>query len=454
MKKILFIIMTTCFIAALFSCTGKSQKQQLSASDSLIIENIFPLQTQHCHASTIVELPDKDLLVAWFQGSGERTAEDVVIKGSRFSTKTGKWSEPFIMADAEGFADINPVLFIDNKSRLWLVWYTVMAYQWESSLLKYRISTDYMKAGGAPVWNWQDVIIVKADGSTPDGINRNDPFVTSLQRKYDDYYKSLVSAGQIVPDGKGNVTREMWDRALERYFNIAKGTTFMSDGIDINEKGEKIRTRVGYPLMRRIGWQTKNKPLQFGDNILLPLYSDGFDFSLIAISENNGESWTFSEPIVGAGCIQAALAFYKDSSIVAYMRDNGPAPHRLMKSNSKDFGKTWSTVEDSEIPNPGSGADMIKLKSGNWALVSNDLDNGRYRLTVMLSDDEGKTWKKSKRIINGMPGSQTRAHYPAIIQDSDGMIHVSFTNQVPADNGKSNIKNIAHAIFSEKWLME
>jgi predicted neuraminidase len=454
MKKLLFFSATIACLIAMSSCSGNSGKQQFISADSVIIENIFPLQAQHCHASTIVELPNRDLLVAWFQGSGERTAEDVVIKGSRFRRKTGKWSEPFIMADATGFADINPVLFIDNKSRLWLVWYTVLAYQWESSLLKYRISSNYMNEEGAPEWDWQDVIIVKADGSTPDGIASNDPFVTNLRRKYDEYYKSLVATGQIIPGGKGNVTQEMWDRGMERYFNIAKGTSFMSDGFDINEKGEKIRTRVGYPLMRRIGWQTKNKPLQIGNKILLPLYSDGFDFSLIAISDNCGDTWSFSEPIVGAGSIQPSLVLCRDSSIVSYMRDNGPQPHRLMMSRSSDFGKTWSTVEDTQIPNPGSGADMVRLKSGNWALVSNDLDNGRYRLSVMLSDDEGKSWKYSKQIINGLPGSQTRAHYPAIIQDSEGLIHVSFTNQVPAQEGKSNLKNIAHAVFSEKWLMQ
>jgi predicted neuraminidase len=454
MKKAIFYLLFSFILVFLFSCNSSTKMLSGSRADSIMIENIFPYQTQHCHASTIVELPNSDLLAAWFQGSGERTAEDVVIKGSRFSRKTGKWSEPFIMADAPGFADINPVLFIDNKSRLWLVWYTVIAYQWESSLLKYRISTDYLKSDGAPLWDWQDVLIVKADGSTPDGIGKNDSFVLNLRKKYDDYYKSLVATGQIEPEGQGKITQEMWDRALERYFDIAKGTSFMRDGIDLNEKGERIRTRVGYPLMRRIGWQTKNKPLQYGNKILLPLYSDGFDFSLIAISDDSGESWTFSEPIVGAGCIQAALAFCNDSTIVAYMRDNGPPPQRLMQSRSKDFGRSWSIVEDTEIANPGSGADMVKLKSGNWALVSNDLENGRYRLTVMLSTDEGKTWKYSKQIVNGLPGSQTRAHYPAIIQDSQGLIHVSFTNQVPTDDGKSNVKNIAHAVFTEKWLLE
>jgi predicted neuraminidase len=136
-KKLLRLLIL--LIAILPGCshlTKENKNQALLHADSLIIENIFPLQMQHCHGSSIVELPNKDLLVAWFQGSGERTADDVAIKGSRYNHKTHRWSEPFLMADVPDFPDINPVLFIDGKSRLWLVWYTVMAYQWQSSLLK------------------------------------------------------------------------------------------------------------------------------------------------------------------------------------------------------------------------------------------------------------------------------------------------------------------------------
>src|SRR5665648_118663 len=67
-------------IGTLSGCsTGNNQMNDSSPiSDSLILESVFPLQEQHCHGSSIVELPNKDLLVAWFQGSGERTADDVV----------------------------------------------------------------------------------------------------------------------------------------------------------------------------------------------------------------------------------------------------------------------------------------------------------------------------------------------------------------------------------------
>jgi len=436
---------------------SRNQENNITVSenkDSLIIENIFPLQSQHCHGSSVVELPNKDLIVAWFQGSGERTADDVAIKGARYNHITAQWSEPFILADVPDFPDINPVLFIDSKSRLWLVWYTVMAYQWESSLLKYRISENYMQDSGAPEWRWQDMIHIKPDGSSPDGIGRNDTFVKTLNRKYDEYYQYLVSAGYIENDGDGVSTKERWEIARAHYLDIARGTNLISNGTDIDEKGEKIRTQLGYPLMRRIGWQSRNKPLLTGNRLLLPLYSDGFDFSLIAITDNWGETWQFSEPIVGAGPVQPTLAMRMDSSIVAFMRDNGPPPQRLMKSVSMDRGKTWSIVEDSDIPNPGTAADIVVLKSGNWVIVHNDVEEGRHRLSVWLSQDEGKSWPYRKILINGTPGSEVRGHYPAIIQGSDGTIHISFTNQVAGPEGQPAVKNIVHAALSENWLLK
>jgi len=46
-------------------------------------ELVFPVQAEHAHGSTLVELPNGDLLVGWFQGSGERWADDVRILGAR-----------------------------------------------------------------------------------------------------------------------------------------------------------------------------------------------------------------------------------------------------------------------------------------------------------------------------------------------------------------------------------
>jgi predicted neuraminidase len=55
----------------------------------LTSELVFPLEHWHNHASMIVEAPNGDLLVDWFHGSGERTADDVVVRGARLK----KWAK-------------------------------------------------------------------------------------------------------------------------------------------------------------------------------------------------------------------------------------------------------------------------------------------------------------------------------------------------------------------------
>ncbi|HSH16529.1 MAG TPA: exo-alpha-sialidase, partial [Verrucomicrobiae bacterium] len=52
---------------------------------------IFPAQEQHVHSSSLVELPNGDLLAVWFHGSGERTADDVVIQGARLRSGAIAW---------------------------------------------------------------------------------------------------------------------------------------------------------------------------------------------------------------------------------------------------------------------------------------------------------------------------------------------------------------------------
>ena len=99
-------------------------------------QNIFPMQSRHVHSSSIVELPNGDLLSCWFQGSGERKANDVKIMGSRLKKGTKKWEEPFMMSDTPGFPDCNPVLFLNQRNELFLFWLVIKSNRWEESILK------------------------------------------------------------------------------------------------------------------------------------------------------------------------------------------------------------------------------------------------------------------------------------------------------------------------------
>jgi len=120
-------------------------------------ELIFPSQGKHVHSSSIVELPGGDLMACWYHGSGERSANDVVIQGARLRKGAHQWSPVFVMADTPHLPDCNPVMFVDAQGRLWLFWVVPLANRWEYSVLKYRRAESYLE-DGRPKWSWQDSI--------------------------------------------------------------------------------------------------------------------------------------------------------------------------------------------------------------------------------------------------------------------------------------------------------
>ena len=67
------------------------------------------LPTPSCHASTLAEMPNGDLLCAWFGGTHENNP-DVAIWLARYSE--AQWSEPELVAKVEESAHWNPVLFV------------------------------------------------------------------------------------------------------------------------------------------------------------------------------------------------------------------------------------------------------------------------------------------------------------------------------------------------------
>src|SRR4029079_4320836 len=158
-------------------------------------------------------------------------------------------------------------------------------------------------------------------------------------------------------------------------------------------------------LSRRLGWMTRAHPFVLeGKRLIVPLYSDGFSFSLMAYTDDWGQTWKTSTPLVGAGNIQPSIVKRKDGSPYTLIRHSRPPPKRLHESESRDRGETWSPVKDSSLPNPGSGAEVISLKNGHWVLIGNDTEKGRYSLAVQVSDDEGKSWKWKRHLELENPG--------------------------------------------------
>jgi|GEM_PF-130075 len=450
---------TTAFTFSLFlilaSCQAESDQGTTDSSEPFFQSaEIFDPIDLHTHGGTIVDLPNGDLLAAWFEGTGERWADDVCIRGARFSQQRNSWGEPFEMANTKGYPDINPVLFIDGKERLWLFWYAVIANQWETSLPKYRISTNYIMESGPPEWDWQDVLLVKPGDKTERGMQPGDRFVEAVKSKTEEYKEYLDRINSFLPgDETVRGSRAWFDERVEEMIYRAEGQHLVRSGRIYNEDGSYTDADLGYPLMRRIGWQTYNKPVILGnERLILPLYSDGFWNSLMAITDDWGETWTYSEPIIGNSNIQAGIAETSDGELVIYMRDNGPPPKRMHTSRSADRGETWSPVTYSELPNPGSGSDIVTLDNGNWLMVYNNTESGRHSLAVSISDDEGETWRWTRILEFDWREGATTSHYPAVIQAGDGTIHVVYSHFY--NDRPQRHRTIKWAHFNEAWVKE
>jgi hypothetical protein len=266
--------------------------------------------------------------------------------------------------------------------------------------MKDRISENYQQESGPPEWKWQENIL-------------------------------------LIPKDIEARTKEVFGKAAQGSGPEAK---YAADLI----------AKAGDRYFSRMGWFTRTHPQQLpSGRILVPMYSDGYSFGIMAISDDDGATWTASQPLVGNGCIQPSVVRKQDGTLIAYMRDNGPPPKRVLFSTSKDEGVTWSTAEDSEIFNPGTSLEAIRLRNGNWVMVHNDVEKGRYSLAIALSEDEGKTWRW-KRHLEGDPAKNVpnQYHYPSVIQSADGFIHVTYSYFTP--EGKA----IKHARLNEDWIRQ
>jgi predicted neuraminidase len=371
-------------------------------------ELVFPPEKMHNHASTIVETPKGDLLVAWFHGKGERRDDTLVISGARRKKGTANWSAPFLLADNKNLPDQNPVLFIDPSKKLWLFWISSMDNEVRGYFLKYRTSLDY-EGSGAPRWNWQDAIFCRPQDLESTFTGALDKMLASLRD---------AAVPEMTPERKASV-----------------------DG---------KRKMAGEKLFQRLGWMPRQPPIMLTDSrMMLGLYSDVFDCSLSAFTQDGGETWEFSKPMIlsSFGNIQPALVRKKDGNIVAFMRSGGFI-RRIRRAESADGGMTWTEVP-MEIPNPGSSVAAVGLKSGNWLLVCNDTERGRHVQTAYLSDDEGNTWKWKRRLESFADPQGNTASYPTVIQAADGSLHCTYTFQ---DKAHFEGEVIKHVRFNEAWI--
>lgn len=134
--------------------------------------------------------------------------------------------------------------------------------------------------------------------------------------------------------------------------------------------------------------------------------------------------------------IQPSVLIHKDGKLQILCRTRQDF---LGESWSEDGGNSWSPMALTTLPNPSAGTDAVTLQNGTHLLVYNPqakkdakTKHGRERLVVASSRD-GKNWEEVYSLEDHEYG---RYSYPAIIQSSDELIHITYTHD------RKNVKNV------------
>jgi predicted neuraminidase len=368
-----------------------------SGSEAAIVKSEFIYDTApfpSCHASTIEET-EHGLIAAFFGGTAERNP-DVCIYVSRF--ENNHWTPPQEVANGLGFSTNrlptwNPVLFQPKNGPLML----------------------FYKVGPSPS-TWWGMLTTSEDGG------------------------KTWSTPQRLPE------------------NI-----------------------LG-PI--------KNKPVQLANgDILSPSSTEGAGGWRVHFERSSdlGRTWQFIGPVNDGktiGAIQPSILFHSNNRLQSIGRTR---QEKVFEIWSTDGGQTWSEMSLLDLPNPNSGTDAVTLKDGRQLLVYNhnirtglhqaEVENnsavrlgrgadsssrftgsgpakagsnnkGRSPLNVAVSKD-GKEWFAALELEND-PDAPNGFAYPAVIQTSDGLVHITYTwerkriKHVVVDPGKLSLKPITN----------
>jgi predicted neuraminidase len=141
-------------------------------------------------------------------------------------------------------------------------------------------------------------------------------------------------------------------------------------------------------------------------------------------STDSGRSWIATpylglsdSTLVGKELIQPTLWESAPGQVHMLIRSE---LGKIFRSDSKDYGRNWSPIYPTSLPNPNSGIDVVKMDDGTLVLAYNPdarNDGDRAPLLLSLSQDNGSTWSKGFVVEEGKGDDEFS--YPGLIRFGD-----------------------------------
>ncbi|RCX19354.1 putative neuraminidase [Anaerobacterium chartisolvens] len=136
----------------------------------------------------------------------------------------------------------------------------------------------------------------------------------------------------------------------------------------------------------------------------------------------NSDIEVSAQSFYGRGVIQPTLWESEEGHVHMLLRSTEGFIYR---SDSSDFGCTWSKAYATQLPNNNSGIDVVKCEDGLLILCMNPVPKNwgpRTPIVLLTSEDNGYTWQQ-EAVLEDQAGEYS---YPSIISTGD-QVHVTYT---------------------------
>lgn len=284
------------------------------ASDDLRVERVFGPETPtglYKHPTTLTELDNGDLLLAFYGGEGEY-ATATKVYASRQRRGSRRWSTPRVVASNPLYSMGNPVLWQAPDHQLWLFFVVRPGATWSASRIAAKVSPDRGK-------NWSDAFVIAweagmmvrsrpialADGAyllpayheTGSDPDRTAPDTSSVFFRFDPQTREWTESNRVV-SRLGNLQPAVVELEPGHLLALCRRGGDYEPGDD----GFVVRTesfdggRTWSPGLET-GFPNPNAAvelLRLHNGHLLFVYNDSFDERTpltVAISTDQGRTW-------------------------------------------------------------------------------------------------------------------------------------------------------------------
>ena len=365
------------------------------------LESLLPNEPfASCHAVDLLELPNGDILAAWFAGSRAGYA-DISIVLSRLDKGSDRWTEPVKVSDDETRSEQNPSLFLKDDGEIWLVYTAQLSRTPETKpnfslqcTAEIRVKKSF---DNGHTWSATETLFSRPGSFCRQKIQKlsNGRWIFGNWICFPDETRngSNITVMQISDD-EGKSWRE----------------------VDVPESAGRVHANI----------------LEMGEGHLVALLRSRFaDFVYRSVSNDNGDTWSVPERTelpnnnssISAIRLQSgAIAMVYNPVGFSYSSDKTLWPDQRCPVEvgiSEDEGMTWNFRR---IVENGEGF------TGRW----NDINNRRYEYPVMMQCADGtisiaytwggrtnikyvevtEDWIRGAKVLKGVDGDpQAVRHY-------------------------------------------